>query len=367
MKKKNVSIIQMNKYERVEVSTLLSMGNKFVTNGVDNDFFYTLDDRYFGSPTNHAVIDSYVNYIMGKGLKAVSGISQESLDKILNWNDLKNIILELKKTGNSPIQVVPSQSGKKIAKLYSLPTKRVAIVNQADLSKDPLKYWFCYDWKAKNKFKPYEVESFTNPERDKGQTSIYYLRLNQSEPLFSMPDWISGIQFAEMEEEISNFVLTHIQNNFSSGKIVNIYQGESEDEEDEEEAVRVIKSQLGGTKNAGGIIVAINHNETEKTEVENIEITDAYQQFDFVSKYSKEQIFTSHSVTSPSLFGADSDTGFSSDAEQMKTALDMLYRSQINPSRSIVIEAIKNILGKQYENLDLEFEDFDSVKQLKTT
>lgn len=361
MKKDKIQVINLNKYERIDTSNLLNFGNKFVTNGTDNSFFYDLDDRYYGSPTNAAVINSYVNYIMGKGLIAKTGIEQETLDRILDYNDLKNIILELKKTGNSPIQVVYAKipDKKKVAKLYSLQTKQVAIKNQEDLSENIREYWFSYDWKLRTKFRPYEVPAFSYGQ-DK-QSEIFYLKNNWQEPLFSLPDWVSGIQFAQMEEEISNYVINHIKNNFSAGKIVNIYQGEAEDEEAEEEADRLIKQRLSGSSNAGNVIVSFNKNPDEKTEVDTIEIQDAYQQFQFVSEYAKEQIFTAHSVTSPTLFGADSQTGFSSDSEQMKTALKTLYRSQINPTRRKIIAALEMILNESYPEIQLEFEDFDEL------
>ena len=361
MKKDKLQVINLNKYERINTSSLLNMGNKFVTFGIDNNFFYKLEDRYYGSPTNSAVINSYVNYIMGEGLIANKGIEQKTLEKILDYNDLKNLILQLKMTGNAPIQVVYSKlpDQKKVAKLYSLQAKQVAIKNQGDLS-DPIEeFWFSYDWNLKTKFKPYEVPAFGKGENK--QTEIFYLKNNIQEPLFSLPDWVSGMQFAQMEEEISNYIINHIKNNFSAGKIVNIYQGEAEDEEAEEEAERLIKQRLSGSENAGGIIVSFNKSPEEKTEVENIEITDAYQQFQYIADYAKEQIFTSHSVTSPTLFGADSKTGFSSDSEQMQTALKTLYRSQINPIRSKVIDALEDILRESYPEIELDFRDFEEL------
>ncbi len=363
MRKDKIQIINLNKYERIDTSNLLNFGNKFVTNGTDNEFFYELDDRYYGSPTNASVINSYVHYVMGEGLIAKEGIEQETLEQIIDPNDLKNIILELKKTGNSPIQVVYAKlpDKKKVAKLYSLQTKQVAIVNQEDLSEDIKEFWFSYDWKLRTKFRPYKVPSFGRGKNK--QSEIFYLKNNWQEPLFSLPDWVSGVQFAQMEEEVSNYMINHIKNNFSAGKIVNIYQGEAEDEEAEEEAERIIKQRLSGSSNAGNIILAFNKNPDEKTEVENIEVTDAYQQFDFVSKYAKEQIFTAHAVTSPSLFGADSDTGFSSDSEQMKTALRTLYRSQINPIRRKVINAIEMILNNSYPDIKLKFKDFEELNE----
>lgn len=365
MKKSNISVINFNKYERIDYTSLLYQGTKFITLGTDNEFFYRLDNKYYGSPTNQAIINSYVNYILGEGLVAESGIRQDILDKIIDFSDLKTLALELKKTGNVPLQVtyskIPNQ--KKVAKIHAHPSKNVAIQNQPDLSDNIQGYWYCYDWFNKTKFKPYKVPAF---KYGMGKESeIYYIKNNSTEPLFSMPDWVSGVQFAEMEEEISNYMLNHIKRNFSAGKIVNIYQGEAESEEAEDEVERLIKAKLSGSQNAGEIIVAFNKNTEEKITVENIEITDAYQQFEFLSEYCKKQLFTSHSVTSPSLFGADKSTGFSSDSDEMKTALRMLYRSQINPIRNKITSALEEILDESYPGIELSFKDFEELNVTK--
>jgi hypothetical protein len=66
-------------------------------------------------------------------------------------------------------------------------------------------------------------------------------------------------------------------------------------------------------------------------------------------------------VTSPSLFGIHTNTGFSSDSEEMKTALRTLYRNQINPMRENILEALEVILSIGYPDVKLRFKDFEEL------
>lgn len=360
--KSKVDVIQANNYVRQNPHSLITQGNKYVTNGSNNDYFYFVEDMYLASATNQAIIDNYVNYVIADGLEVINGISQEDLDNIIDEENLRLLVTEYKTQGNSPIQVVYSKlPDKKVAKLYSLPAKQVAIVNQDDLSDEIERFWFCYDWNNKYKFKPYEVPSFGFGE--KRESEIFYLKRQSPQPLFSLPDYQSGLQYCKVEEEISNYFINHIQNNFSAGKVVNIYQGEAEDEEAEEQAERIIKKKLSGTSNAGNIIVAFNKNTEEKTTIDSVEITDAYQQFDFLSKEAREKIMLSHKVNSPSLFGFSNASGFSDGGAELDVALKHLYRSQINPIRRTILSALEEILSINSDRkVKLRFKDFEDLK-----
>lgn len=361
----SVEVINLNNYERISAQSLLTIGTKYITNGTNNEFFYDVEDRYLGSPTLQAVVDNYVNYILGDGLKALNGISQEDLDRIIPRSELRNIIHQFKLQANSPIQIDYAKSGTgKVAKLYSIPARQVAIKKpDGDITDTIEDYWFSFDWKLKSRFKPYVVPAFgTTNEKE---TEIFYLQNHSPQPLFSLPDYFSGIQYAKIEEEISNYMINHIENNFSAGKIVNVYQGEVEDEESEEEAERIIKQKLSGSSNAGSIIVAFNKDVEEKTEVDNIEITDAYKQFEFISKEARDKILLANKVTSPSLFGLHTNTGLSSNADEMTTALKNLYRNQINPAREIILGSLTEIFEKSFNNVKLEFEDFKELKEVE--
>ena len=72
----NIKVVQLASYVRPEIRE--ESGRKWVLNGVDNKFFKYVIDRYNGSPTNRAIIDSYNQMTFGFGLK------DESIYKIVS-------------------------------------------------------------------------------------------------------------------------------------------------------------------------------------------------------------------------------------------------------------------------------------------
>ena len=355
---KKLNVVNLNNYVKPNPHKLVTQSNQYVTNGPDNDFFYYVEDRYMGSPTNQSVIDNIANYIMGKGLKVEEGTVD--IKTIISEEDLRSFVSDFKIHGAGVLQVIYSYAReKKIAKLIYLPTRTIAIKKQADLSDDIEGYWYCYDWKNKTRFKPVFVPAFGYGVDN--ETEILYIKRPTPQPLFPLPDYLSGLQYAKTEEELSNYYVNHIQNNFAAGKIVNIYQGKDWTDEAMDEAEASILNKVKGTSNAGNIIVAFNDSTEGKTTVDSIEVTDAYQQFQTISKEAKENILLAHKIIDPALVGMPQPSGFSSQAEQMVMSLKMLYRSQINPMRAIITKGLETALKLNDQNVQLMFEDFEEL------
>jgi hypothetical protein len=355
---RKLNVVNLNNYVKPNPHTLVTQSNQYVTNGPDNDFFYYVEDRYMGSPTNQSVIDNIANYIMGMGIKVETG--NIDIDSIISKEDLRSFVTDFKIHGAGVFQVIYTFSKeKKIGKLIYLPTRSIAIKKQQDLSDDIEGYWYCFDWKNKTRFKPQYVPAFGYGENN--ETEILYIRRPSPQPLFPLPDYLSGLQYAKTEEELSNYYVNHIQNNFAAGKIVNIYQGKDWTDEAMDEAEAAIMNKVKGTSNAGNIIVAFNDSTEGKTTVDSIEITDAYQQFQTLSAEAKEKILLAHKIVDPILVGLPQPSGFSSQAEQMAMSLRLLYRSQINPTREIITKGIEEALKLNDSTVKLVFEDFEEL------
>jgi hypothetical protein len=361
MKQNNLRVVLMNNYEKIDTTSLLTQSGKYITNGQDNEYFYKIESYYVGSPTNQAVIDSYASYILGDGLVDTS-YNPLMLDNIISDDDLKGAILDYKIHKACAFQVVYNQGkDKQVAKLYHIPTKCLAYDRNDDITQDPSGFWWSFDWKNKTRFKPRFVPAFGYGENK--ESEILYIKGQSTQPLFPLPDYQSGIQYCHLEEELSNFYINHIMNNFSAGKIVNINDGLAEDtDEAQEEAENAILRKLSGTSNAGKVIISFNKNKENATTVDNIEITDAYQQFQWLSGEASSKIMMAHKVTSPSLFGLPAPTGFSSGADEMDMALKLLYRSQINPMRKTLIKGLTEVFKTLKPDVKLEFKDFEDLK-----
>lgn len=354
---KRIHILNMNNYVKPDVQSLITQSTKWITNGADNTYFYTIEAAYIGSPTNQSIIDNYVNYILGDGLTDENGL--QNIESIFSEEDQRLAITDFKIHGACALQVIYNFGGG-VSKLYYVPTKSIAVNKEPDITDDVKSYWYSFDWRFRTKYRPMEIPAFGCG--DGLETELLYIKRHSPQPVYALPDWQSGVQYCQTEEELSNYYVSHIKNNFSAGKIVNINQGGTDSEEAMEEAERSINAKLTGSSNAGTTIVSFNDNVDNRTTVDTIEITDAYSQFQFISTECRTMIMMAHKVNDPSLFGLPMPSGFSSAAEQMIQSLKVLYRSQINPSRRLLIKGLEPVFKKNNVSTKLAFTDFEELR-----
>jgi hypothetical protein len=236
---------------------------------------------------------------------------------------------------------------------------------EADITDEPTSYWYSFDWKFKTKYRPTQIPAFGYGNGL--ETEILYIKRHSAQPVYSLPDWQSGIQYAQTEEELSNYYRSHIKNNFSAGKIVNINQGGTDSDEAMEDAKRAILGNLTGSSNAGSTIVSFNDNYENRTTIDVIPVEDAYSQFQFLSGECRTMIMMAHKVNDPSLFGLPLPSGFNSAAEQMVQSLKILYRSQIKPARKILTEGLSRAFNKVNPGCDIKFIDFEELQTPEVT
>jgi hypothetical protein len=354
---KRLHVVEMNKYVKVDIQSLINTSQKWITNGADNSYFIEVENAYLGSPTNQSIIDNFTNYILGDGL--IDENNSIDIESILSEEDLRNAVTDFKMQGACALQVIYNFGGG-ISKMYYVATKSLAINREEDITDEPKSYWYSFDWRFRTKYRPEEIPAFGYG--DGLQTEILYIKRQSAQPVYALPDWQSGIQYCQTEEELSNYYNKHIKNNFSAGKIVNINQGSTDSEEAMDEAERAIINKVTGSNNAGNLIVSFNDNYENRTTVDSIEITDAYSQFQFLSSECLEKIMLSHKVNDRGLFGLPMPSGFSSVAEQQVQSLKILYRSQINPSRKILIKGLEKAFKKNNPNVKLKFEDYEELR-----
>lgn len=354
--------IALNNYVRVDIQSLLTQSTKWITNGVDNSYFNVVENAYLGSPTNQSIIDNFTNYIIGDGLEDINGVVDPTT--IISEECLRNAVADFKIQGACSLQVIYNFGGK-VSKLYYVPVKSLAVNREDDITDEPTSYWYSFDWRFRTKYKPVEIPAFG--KGNSLQTEILYIKRHSAQPVYSLPDWQSGIQYCQTEEELSNYYRSHIKNNFSAGKVVNINQGGTDSDEAMEEAKRAIIGNLTGSSNAGATIVSFNDNFENRTTIETIPVEDAYSQFQFLSNECRTMIMMSHKVNDPSLFGLPLPTGFSSAAEQMVQSLKILYRSQIKPSRNILLDGLQRAFNKVSDGIELRFVDFEELRTQSQT
>jgi hypothetical protein len=175
---------------------------------------------------------------------------------------------------------------------------------------------------------------------------------------------VSGLSWAAMENEISNYSVNHIQNGLSFGHIINMNAGVQPSEETILLNTQAIRQHLTGSTNAGKFF--LNWNDTKENEItiSNLEVSDAHQQYAYLSAEARQQLCTAHKLTSPMLVGIKEASGFSSNAEEIKVGFAELMINVIRPKQEVILDSLMEIFAVNGLTLDLEFESLRSEEEV---
>lgn len=357
--KQDIRLIQLNNYIRPKVEETQS--KEWVLNGKNNGFYRYLIDRYNGSVTNSAIINSYVDMIYGQGIAVKNAFTSTNdyirFKTILKDEDLKRIVSDFVIFNEFSAQVIRNKKGDDLATIKHLPKERVA-PHKENEEEEIDTYFYSRDWSNTTKFKPIPFASFGTSKDD---IEIYNgAPYKAGKTYFSDPDYISGLPFCEMEEEISNYYISHIKNGLSFGYIINIPDGNSLSEDEKDDLERKIKQKLTGSSNAGKFVLSFNGRDAEIT-VTPLTVNDAHKQWEYLTSESRQQIMTSHRVVSPILFGIKDNTGFGNNADELDTAREQLIKFVIAPKQQFILNGIEEILRFYGMNLELYFKPLKEV------
>jgi hypothetical protein len=220
-----LQVINLSNYIRPEIKEVA--GKKWVLNGEKNSFYQTIIDAYNGSPTNSAVIDSYSQFIYGKGLtskdKAKKPSEWAAIMSLLSKKDLRKICKDFEMFGEASIEL--KYINNKIQRCFHVAKQRIA-PEVANDEGDITGYYYSYDFSNVNKYKPERIDAFGYGEGMGERAEIYVIHDYQvGQFYYSNPSYVSGLSWAAMENEISNYSVNHIQNGLSFGHIINMNAG----------------------------------------------------------------------------------------------------------------------------------------------
>jgi hypothetical protein len=361
----DIKIIQLNNYVKPKIEEV--RGKDWILNGKNNSYFKYVEDRFIGSPTNSTIINGYRNLYFGRGLYARDA-ARKPMDyakmlAAIPKSDLRKVIKDYALQFNAAFQIITNKNGTKQAKYIDV-TKLA--FNKANEDGEIDGFWYSENWKDTRKYTPEFIPKYgtTNGK----ETEILYINDAQdSASYYSLPKYQSGLQYAEMEEEISNYYINHIKNGFSYGYIVNMNNGVPQTEIEREEIERRIKMQMTGSTNAGKIIISFNDGKEAAVEIVPLQVSDSHKQWESVNKQGEEKIMRAHGVVSPVLFGIKDNSGLGNNADELQTALSLTMDMRINPEQDLIIDSLTPFLQEQGINLDLYFEALNKKEEQEET
>jgi hypothetical protein len=273
---------------------------------------------------------------------------------MISKKDLRKICKDFEMFGESSIEI--KYLDNKIAKIFHLPKQCVApeIANQEG---EIVGYYFSYDFRNVNKYKPERFDAFGYGEQAKGERSeiLVFHDYQVGQFYYANPSYVSGLPYSTLEAEIANYCVNHIQNGLSFGHVINMNTGVQMSEEEIQRNTAEIRKHLTGSSNAGKFFLNWNDNKDSEITIAPLEVSDAHSQYQFLSSEARQQIMTSHKLTSPMLVGVKEANGFSSNADEIAVAFAELMEKVIKPKQEIICDALEEIFAVNNIIISLEF------------
>ena len=366
--------VNLSTYTSPEVKEV--NGADWIEYGADNNYFQFLIDRYNGSPTNNAAINGISQAIYGKGLNATDSNRKPNeyaqMVSLFKKDVVRRACYDLKLMGQAAIQVIYSKDRSKIVQLEHMPIETLRAEKCNEDGEVPAYYYF-NDWaNIKKTDEPLRIPAFGMSNEE---IEIYYIKPYKSGFYYYSPvDYQGGLQYAELEEEVSNYHLNNIMNGLSPSMLINFNNG-TPNQQERQLIETKIAQKFSGTSNAGKFILAFNDNKESQAEITPVQLSDAHNQYQFLSEESTSKIMVAHRIVSPMLLGIKDGSGLGNNAEEIKTASLLMDNTVIRPFQELLIDSFDNILAYNEISLNLyfttlqplEFTEVDQTLQDKET
>jgi len=358
----NIRFMALNSYVKPQVKEV--SGKSWIEYGDDNNYFQYLIDRYNGSPTNNAIINGVIDMIFGKGLAATDAAQKPDeyamMMSLFTKNCVKKVVSDFKMMGNAAFQVIYNQDHSKIVGVEHIPVETLRAERANEDGFIPA-YYYAKDWNrvAQRKEVPVRIDAFG---MSKAGIEILYIKPYKAGYYYYAPtDYQGSLPYAELEEEVANYHISNIKNGLAPSMLINFNNGTPTEEEQTLIEAR-IADKFSGSSNAGRFILAFNDNKELAATIEPVQLSDASEQYQFLSSECTQKIMVGHRVTSPMLLGIKDNSGLGNNADELKTASILFDNVVIRPLQEIILDAIEQVLSYNGASLNVYFKTLQPLE-----
>ena len=332
-----------------------------------------LIDLYYNSSTHAAIINATAEMIAGESLHIDDtdtnldayvklkkflrhANSKESLHQVI-----KKVAFDFKLQGAYAIHLVWNRERTEISEIYHVPVERVRAGRPNEMGVVDT-YYISADWSNTRTHKPYPIAAFNSHDRTSTSQLIYTGSYSPNMDIYHTPDYIAANNWALVDQRVAEFHLNNIQNGFSGSYFLSFANGIPTQEE-RFQIEESLKEKFTGASNSGKFILTFSDDKTRTPEITPISMADADKQYLALQELLVQNILTGHRVTSKTLMGIDSASGFSSNADELNAAANFYLNTVVRPFQLNILDTLQTIFS--INNMDLEL-DFVQLKPITT-
>ena len=280
------------KFDRALQPVFTEKKNKgYVEFGEVNNYPEYLLSLYNESPKHGAIVKGKSTYIFGRGFedKGKANSRGES------WNDiLKKCVKDDELFRGYYLQIIWNRA-KQISEVYHIDFSKVRV------SKDLSCFYIKNDW-LDWKEKPREYPQFNVNEPYGSQ--IYYKReYNPTSSIYPLPSYFQGLNYIESDIEVSRHILGNAKQGFVGSTLINLNNGDPINEEHKGEVEKGLLKKFTGDSGKR-VVIMFNKSKENSADIQSLGTTMLTKEdFTNINNLIQQEIFASHQITSPSLFG----------------------------------------------------------------
>jgi len=330
---------------------LENKAGKYITYGAFNEYPYYLLDNYRRSSKHNAIVNGKVNYIVGGGWQPGEKMTVEQqaryakfFDGLSEHDDVTDIteklVLDLEIFNGFAVAVTWNKMGT-IAKMEHIPFEKIRVDKEERMFQ-------VADWYNDDMVQLYpkigDIEKIPAFDADNriGKQLFYYRVYAAGVKSYPLPEYMGGLAWIEADVQVANFHNNNLRNNFWGGYLINFNNGIPTPEE-QGDIERQIKRKFSGTDNAGRFVVTFNDDVSKAPTLEPLTPSDMDKQFEILNKAIQSEIFISHRVVNPMLFGVKTE-GQLGGRQELVEAYELFKATYVN-DRVRKVERMINYLG----------------------
>lgn len=308
----------------------------YVEFGKDNDYPSYLLDLYSESPKHGAIVKGKSNYVYGKGFEEPG-----TANALESWNDiLKKCIKDDELFRGYYLQVIWNRA-KQVSEVYHIDFAKVRV------SKDLQTFYVKNDWlDMKEKVREYPAFNVNNPY---GSQIFYYKEYNPISEVYPLPSYYQGLNYIESDIKVSRHILGNANQGWVGTKLVNLNNGDPIGEEIKGEVERDLLKKFTGSEGKR-VVIMFNKSKDNAADILDLGTTMLTKEdFTNVNNLIQQEIFASHQVTSPVLFGikTESQLGARNEIRDAYEIFNNTYVQERQAELETIFTKFRNLKGEQ--------------------
>ena len=370
-------LLQLGKgHEYIDDTEVIKQGDPFVSYGKANDYPDFLINLYQKSAVHNALCNSIATWVYGEGVTSPQMQSKaESWAKFnalfeggIGKNTIQKCILDLKVHGGYYLSISYSVDRTTISEVNHIPFECMRVEPELNGEESEF-YLYSKNWADYKTVGFKKVKSFNPKEKKSYPNQIACFKsYSVGQYYYPKPDYQGGINYIELDKNVSEFHLANIKNGLAPSFMINFSNGIPSDEK--RRAVKnQIEQELSGASNAGKFLVSFSDDRNNSPEITVMPQSDADKQYEFLSREITSKVMISHRVVSPRLFGVNSDGGgLGNNADELRTASILFEDTVIDNYRDLLTESFELIMYEAGQPLKLDFvskNPFESEEDVK--